>query len=78
MPGRNTLNMVWNNRVSHLIQKIGYDSSTCTMVIIFSDKTARYYRPVSYSLYTSFAHTTFPERFYRHAIEGKIPLVHYF
>ncbi|MDD1689939.1 MAG: KTSC domain-containing protein [Methanoregula sp.] len=67
--------MVWNNRVSHLIQKIGYDISTGTMVIIFTDKTARYYRPVSYSLYTGFAHATFPERFYHHVIEGKIPLV---
>lgn len=75
VPGRNTVNMVWNNRVSHGIRTIGYDISTGTMEIIFSDDTVRYYGPVPYSLYTGFAHATFPDRFYRHTIEGKIPLI---
>ncbi|HUH79321.1 MAG TPA: KTSC domain-containing protein [Methanoregula sp.] len=69
--------MVWKNRVSHQIQRIGYDSSTSTMAVIFTDATARYYRPVPYSLYTGFAHARFPDQFYRHVIEGKIPLVHF-
>jgi len=69
--------MVWNNRVSRLIRRIGFDSSTGTMAVVFTDNTARYYRPVSYYLYTGFAHTKFPDRFYRHMIEGKIPLIPY-
>jgi len=47
------------------------------MAVVFTDNTARYYRPVSYYLYTGFAHTKFPDRFYRHMIEGKIPLIPY-
>jgi len=68
--------MVWNNRVSHLIRRIGFDSSTGTMAVIFTDNTVKYYGPVSYSIYTSFAHAKFPDRFYRHSVEGKIPLIH--
>jgi hypothetical protein len=67
--------MLRTNRVSHGIHMIGYDISTGTMKIIFSDDTIRYYGPVPYSLYTGFAHAPFPDRFYRHIIEGKIPLV---
>jgi len=67
--------MLRTNRVSHGIHMIGYDISTGTMKIIFSDDTVRNFGPVSYSLYTNFAHTKFPDRFYRHIIEGKIPPV---
>ena len=67
--------MLRTNRVSHGIHMIGYDISTGTMKIVFSDDTVRNFGPVSYSLYTGFAHAKFPDRFYRHIVEGKIPLV---
>ncbi|NLD57434.1 MAG: KTSC domain-containing protein [Methanomicrobiales archaeon] len=67
--------MLWHIRVSHNIYKIGYDISTETLVIIFSDRSTRYFRPVSYSLYSRFAHAQFPDRFYRKVIEGKTPEV---
>ena len=67
--------MLWHIRVSHNIYKIGYDISTETLAIIFSDRSIRYYRPVPYSLYSRFAYAQFPDRFYRKVIEGKIPAV---
>ena len=75
MLGSIQLNMVWHIRVSHNIYQIGYDISTETLVIIFTDRSKKYYRPVPYSLYTKFVHAPFPDRFYRHTIEEKIPVI---
>lgn len=69
------MNMVWDRKVSNRIRELGYDVSTRTMAVVFSDKTTKFHAPVSYPLYASLNHATFPERLYRDSIEGQVPLV---
>ena len=69
------MNMVWDRYVSNGIRELGYDVKTRTMAVVFADKTKKYHSPVSYPLYASIFHSTFPERLYKQVVEGKIPLV---
>ena len=69
------MNMVWDRHVSNRIREIGYDVKTRTMAVVFADKTTNFHAPVPYPLYASVFHATFPERLYRQAIEGQVPLV---
>jgi hypothetical protein len=69
------MNMVWDRFVSNGIRELGYDVKTQTMAVVFADKTRRYHSPVSYPLYASIFHATFPERLYKKAVEDKIPMV---
>ena len=70
-----TMNMVWDRYVSRGIRELGYDVTTRTMAVVFSNKTTKYHSPVSYPLYASIHNSTFPERNYRQLVEGKIPTV---
>jgi hypothetical protein len=69
------MNMVWDRRVSNTIRELGYDVSTRTMAVVFSDGTKKFHAPVSYPLYASIFHATFPERLYKQTIAGKISTV---
>ena len=69
------MNMVWDRYVSRGIRELGYDVTTRTMAVVFSNKTTKYHSPVSYPLYASIHNSTFPERNYRQLVEGKIPTV---
>jgi hypothetical protein len=69
------MNMVWDRFVSNEIRELGYDITTRTMAVVFSDKTTKYHAPVPYPLYASIFHARFPKRLYRQVIEGKIPAV---
>jgi hypothetical protein len=67
--------MVWDRFVSNGIRELGYDVTTRTMAVVFADKTKKFHAPVSYPLYASIFHATFPERLYRQTVEEKIPTV---
>ncbi|HVN73705.1 MAG TPA: KTSC domain-containing protein [Methanoregula sp.] len=69
------MNMIWDRHVSGRIRELGYDVTTRTMAVVFSDKTTKFHAPVPYPLYASLFHATFPERLYKQVIDGKIPLV---
>lgn len=69
------MNMVWDRMVSNRIRELGYDVKTQTMAVVFSDTTRKFHAPVSYPLYASINHATFPERLYRDVVDGKIPQV---
>jgi hypothetical protein len=69
------MTMVWSRHLSPQIREIGYDIAGETMAVVFKDTTIRYHAPVSYSLYSMLAHAPFPERLYRQAIEGQVPVV---
>jgi hypothetical protein len=67
--------MIWNRHLSRQIREIGYDIAAETMVVVFKDATLRYHAPVSYSIYTTIAHSKFPERLYKAIVDGKIPVI---
>ena len=69
------MNMVWDRYVSSDIRELGYDVATRTMAVVFADKTRKYHAPVSYPLYASIFHATFPLRLYKQIIAGKIPTI---
>ena len=69
------MNMVWDRFVSKGIRELGYDVTTRTMAVVFSDKTTKYHSPVPYPLYASIFHARFPKRLYKQIVEGKIPAV---
>ena len=45
------------------------------MAVVFKDTSLRYHSPVSYSLYSMIAQSTFPERIYNEIVAGKIPQI---
>ena len=69
------MNMVWDRHVSNRIRELGYDVTTRTMAVVFANNTTKYHAPVPYPLYASIFNATFPERLYKQAVDGKIPIV---
>jgi hypothetical protein len=69
------MNMVWDRFVSNGIRELGYDVKTRTMAVVFANNTKTFHAPVSYPLYASINHSSFPERLYRQAVLGKIPAI---
>ena len=69
------MNMVWDRRITHGINELGYDVATRTMAVVFADKTTKYHAPVSYPLYASIFHARFPLRLYKQAVADNIPTV---
>jgi hypothetical protein len=75
VPGRKTMNMVWDRYVSNGIRELGYDVATRTMAVVFPGGIRTYHSPVPYPLYASIFHARFPLRLYKEVVEGKIPTV---
>jgi hypothetical protein len=75
LSGRTTMNMVWDRFVSTNIRELGYDVTTRTMAVVFSDKTRTFHAPVTYPHYESIHHARFPEHIYKQTVLGKIPEV---
>jgi KTSC domain len=69
------MNMVWDRFVSTNIRELGYDVTTRTMAVVFSDKTRTFHAPVTYPHYASIHNARFPERIYTQTVLGKIPVV---
>jgi len=69
------MNMVWDRRITHGINELGYDVATRTMAVVFADKTTKYHAPVSYPLYASIFHARFPLRLYKQVVADNIPTV---
>jgi len=69
------MTMIWTRKNGNVIHRLGYDITTKTLAVEFTDKTRKFYSPVSYSVYESIDHSTFPERPYRRTVVGIIPLV---
>jgi hypothetical protein len=70
------MSYVWNLRLSNEMRELGYDIETKRLVVTLSDGVRKYYAPVTYETYAALSQAKFPERLFRHIVEGKIPRIY--
>jgi hypothetical protein len=67
--------MIRSRLYNPVIKAISYDAETKTLVIEFTRGTTVKHSPVPYAAYLVLVSSRFPERVYRHQVNGVIPEV---